>query len=297
MSARVRVSIVIPTFRRPGLLRRALASALAQTRPAGEILVVDDDGGGGRGAAVLGGRPCSAPEEGQGACSLDALARESGSRVKFVSQPGLGVAAARNRGIEESSGEVTAFLDDDAQASPDWLENLLRCLEETGAAGAGGPALPEWEKEPGWIFRTEKALSYMGAFSLGTERRRLEGPRDFLIGANCAFRREVFERGLRFRPPAWGGRDAFEDADFSRRMAAAFPVYYEPSAMVRHRIPARKLSLLWLAGCAFRNGAQKAAFQGRLSPRGLRDAWGIDGWISAFSASGYAYGRLRAVRS
>lgn len=261
-----KISVIIPTRGREALLRLCVESVLAQSLPAAEILVVDNGSG----------------------------ASDFGGAVRLLAEPKRGVSHARNLGIERSAGDVLAFIDDDAQADPDWLARLTQCLEETGAAGAGGPAVPRWQAPPPPRLKAStKTLSYLGAFSLGDSRRRLAGPRDFLIGTNCAFRRRVFEAGHRFKAPAWGRPDAFEDVEFSRRIAAAYPVYYEPAARVSHFIPARKLSLRHLAKTAFANGLQKAAYGGRLSPRGARDVWGVDGWLSAFSAAGFACGAAR----
>ncbi|MEX5218174.1 MAG: glycosyltransferase [Nitrospira sp.] len=49
-----------------------------------------------------------------------------------------GAAWARNEGLRRAKGDLIAFIDDDAIAPPDWLERLVRAIDEHGAAAAGG---------------------------------------------------------------------------------------------------------------------------------------------------------------
>lgn len=49
-----------------------------------------------------------------------------------------GAAWARNEGVRRAKGDLIAFIDDDAIAPPDWLERLIRAIDEYGAAAAGG---------------------------------------------------------------------------------------------------------------------------------------------------------------
>jgi glycosyltransferase involved in cell wall biosynthesis len=101
------VSVVVPTRNRAPLLRRSLASALAQVGASFEVIVVDD-----------GSRDETAA----------LLARFSDERLRVITLGNsLGAAEARNVGIHESVGEWLAFLDDDDVWSP---EKLRRQIEE-----------------------------------------------------------------------------------------------------------------------------------------------------------------------
>ncbi len=271
------ITVVIATRDRRDQARTCVESVLAQDPPPAEVVVVDNGSSDGT-AAALDGR--------------------FGGRIRIVREARRGVWHARNRGIDEARGDVVAFIDDDAVAEPGWLAALAACLRETGAAGVGGPALPDWEcPPPDYIARSAKALSYMGVFDLGPERRRLGGLRDYLIGTNCAFRRSVFDAGERLQAMGWGRSVGGDDFEFSRRIAARLPVYYEPRAVVRHRIPRRKPRLRGLAGLGFDAGLKKVLIGRGLTPRGVSDLWGVDGWISAFSVAGYSIGRARALLS
>jgi glycosyltransferase involved in cell wall biosynthesis len=100
-------SVVIPTYNRSGLLREAVESALAQTYPNVEVIVVDD------------GSTDDTPE---------VMARYDG-RVQYIRQPNRGVAAARNAGIRASRGEYLCFLDDDDLFLPRKIERQVHVLD------------------------------------------------------------------------------------------------------------------------------------------------------------------------
>jgi glycosyltransferase involved in cell wall biosynthesis len=106
------VSVVIPTYNRPELLKRALSSAINQTYPKLEVIVVDD------------------------ASSEDVepiIARFDDPRIKFMRhQKNRGATAARNTGIEHSQGRYLSFLDDDDEWSPDKIAAQMEDLASKG---------------------------------------------------------------------------------------------------------------------------------------------------------------------
>lgn len=101
------VSVVIPTYNRAHLIRRAIESILAQTAPGIEIIVVDD-----------GSRDNTA----------DVIA-EYGSRARYLRQENAGVGAARNAGIRLCTGRYVAFLDSDDYWLDFKIELQCRLLE------------------------------------------------------------------------------------------------------------------------------------------------------------------------
>jgi len=125
------VSVVIPTFRRVGLLSRCLDALLVQTLPPEryEIVVVDD------------GRTADTREAVE-ACASRAAAR--GTTVIYLqSTPGSrGPAAARNRGWLFARGRIIAFTDDDTIPAANWLAEGLRALDSGADAACGRVRVP-----------------------------------------------------------------------------------------------------------------------------------------------------------
>ena len=104
-----RVSVVMPTYHREDLLKRAIDSVLVQDFRDFELLVIDDG-----------------PSEKTAAL----LAGIGDGRVHYLPQPrNMGVAAARNRGMREARGEYIAFLDDDDEWLPGKLSAQVRCFD------------------------------------------------------------------------------------------------------------------------------------------------------------------------
>lgn len=112
------VSILIPCYNAAPWLAQTLESALAQTWPHQEIIVVDD-----------GSTDDSA-----------SIARTYASHaVRLVTQENRGAAAARNHALQHAQGEFIQFLDADDLLAPDKIEQQLRSLGAAAGQIAAGP--------------------------------------------------------------------------------------------------------------------------------------------------------------
>ncbi|MGC9198339.1 MAG: glycosyltransferase family 2 protein [Acidobacteriaceae bacterium] len=103
-----RISIAIPAYNAERTLRETLESALNQTCPAHEVLVVDDGS-------------TDRTEE---------MVRSFGDRVRSIKQSHQGIAGARNTAVREAAGDCIAFPDADDLILPAEIEKQLALIEE-----------------------------------------------------------------------------------------------------------------------------------------------------------------------
>ena len=94
------ISVVIPLYNKEKQIAHTLQSVFAQTFQNFEIVIVDD---------------------GSTDNSVEEVEKFTDSRIRLIRQANAGVAAARNRGIEEAQGELIAFLDADDEWKPEYL--------------------------------------------------------------------------------------------------------------------------------------------------------------------------------
>jgi len=174
----------------------------------------------------------------------------------------IGLLASRNRGAELASGEVVAFIDDDAVADPEWLAELDATYAAHDALAAGGRMTPEW------VAGEPRFLPAEFYFLVGvTHRGFAEGPREVrnTFGSNISVRRDVFENLGGF-DTAIGGRKGDShlqggETELGARLRAEYGrgVQYNPDALVAHKVFAYRTDPTWLAKRAFWQGYSKRA--------------------------------------
>jgi GT2 family glycosyltransferase len=111
--------------------------------------------------------------------------------LHVIESPGAGLSAARNAGWQSVTSPLVAFIDDDAIASPGWLEELVQAVDQHAADVAGGGIEPRWTGEaPAWyspMLGWVVGCSYEG---LPREPAKVRN----VIGCNMVFRRELLEQ-------------------------------------------------------------------------------------------------------
>jgi len=193
-------SLIIITLNRAALLQRTLQGLTRQTRQIDEIIVIDNG-------------PTRDTEQ-----VVSAFA------ARYVPEPRRGYGHARNRGLDEASGALIYFLDDDCVPEPDWADVLWNVLHSDTADLASGSRIPG---QPGLAARLEY-LSTDGpvlspALSAGAARH--------LSTSNLILRREVVAKTGCFDATL----TMCEDRDFTTRARKlGFRLRYEPKARVTH---------------------------------------------------------------
>jgi glycosyltransferase involved in cell wall biosynthesis/GT2 family glycosyltransferase len=240
------VSVVICAYTAARLpaLEEGIASLLSQTAAPGEIVLVIDH-----------------------ATGLLAECEERwGESVRVIpNRYDQGLCGARNTGVEDSLGDVVAFLDDDAVPAPDWVERLASAYSDRSILGVGGAVKPRWlEGRPGWF--PPEFDWVVGCTHSGMPRAR--EPVRNLVGANMSFRREVFKEvgGFRDQLGRVGGNAAgAEETDLCIRAGQRWPsgtVLFDPAVKVEHLVPGSRGSWSYFRTRCLGEGRSKAVLSG-----------------------------------
>jgi succinoglycan biosynthesis protein ExoM len=180
----IRVSVLIPTFRRPESFLRAARSVLAQEGVSGiELIAVDNS------------------PEGSALEAFRQIEAEATIAFQCAHAPKPGVAQARNAALALARGKLVAWLDDDEEAPPHWLASLIAVRNATGAQSVFGPVHAKAAQKTANAGFHEAIYSRTGP----TE----SGPIDHAYGiGNSLQPRLMFERdGFDPRADQTGGED------------------------------------------------------------------------------------------
>ena len=213
-SARPTVSVVIVTWLRPEYARACIEHLVALLPPPNEIIVVD-----------------------AGADTQTADVVADYGDVKRVAFPGGAghMTTARNVGLCNATGEVIAFVDDDANARAGWLEGLLEAFADPSVGAVAGRTcngVPGEESDGVGEIGLLRPTGELTANFAADPGRLVDV--DHGIGANMSFRREVLAALGGFRDD-FPGVALREDADmFLRVRALGWRAVFAPTAVVDH---------------------------------------------------------------
>ena len=195
------VSVVVCSFNGAATIAETLDAVADLDYPDVEVIVVDDG-------------------------STDETAAIAAARgVWLVRQANAGLSAARNAGMRAASGELIAYLDDDAYPDRDWLRYLVRSFLESDHAAVGGPNVPP---------REDPLVADAVAHAPGGPIHVLvsDTEAEHIPGCNMAFRREALAAIGGFDPQF---RAAGDDVDVCWRLQdSGMTIGFSPAAVVFH---------------------------------------------------------------
>lgn len=195
-SERPNISVCICTFKRPDLLKRSLDAVCAietEDRFTYSIVVVDND------------------REQSASTVVSEVAKNSAIAIKYCNEPKQNIAMARNKAVENATGDFVAFIDDDEAPVRGWLVTLYKTLLEYKVDGVLGPVNPDFgEGTPNWIIKGkfyDRPIHPTGMVLAWAACRT----------GNVLLKRELFnEEVMAFNPECLSG----EDQEFFRRKIA-----------------------------------------------------------------------------
>lgn len=238
------VSIIVCTFNRSAMLRGSLASLCNQrmaTNISWEVLVVDNN--------------CTD--------DTDRVTREAAKNLalplRCVREEKQGLSNARNRGISASTGRYLLFTDDDTRPRPDWAQTIWETFEKDSCDAVGGKVEIIWPVvKPSWF--ADELISSLAGVDYGQQEIELTTEKPPL-GANMAFRREVFDRVGGFDPELGriGGKllGGEETELFGRLCAAGMSGKYQPRAIVGHVIEQERIRKQYFRKVYFYGGQSR----------------------------------------
>jgi hypothetical protein len=235
------LTVVVCTRNRAALLRGCLECLAAQRLTAGtlEVLVVDNGSTDGTAAVI-----------------------SSHDDVRGVAEPTPGLSHARNTGLDVASGDLVAFLDDDARAEPRWAEALVGARSRWPAATAlGGPVVLQWSRPPPrWL--TRDLERWYSAVDHGPAARLLD-PDERPVGTNFAVVRDealaagAFAVELGRKGASLGSEEEVEL--LTRLLGRGGSTGWEPGARVRHLVAPNRMTRRWLLRRAWAQGCSDTA--------------------------------------
>ena len=249
----IRVSVVVATRNRVEALRRCLDGLEAQTvDPCSFEVIVADNG------------------SSDGTRELVERRLDGSGHLRYVFVGATGPSPARNAGMGLALGEIVAFIDDDAVASPQWLAALLdgHARWPDVAALSGRTELRFAGRRPSWLH--EGLETWYSARDLGAAPRVLEYECPW--GVNVSVRTDVAREIGGFDGTLGPGAHGWlvnEDIDFFRRVrAAGHALGYVPDALVMHEISQTRMSRRWILRRTLAQGRSDAILDARRATAG-----------------------------
>ena len=170
-----------------------------------------------------------------------------------------GISYSRTKGAELASGEIVAFIDDDATAKPDWIQRLVNVYKSTDAIAVGGDVRPDWQAKKPDFFPAE-FYWLVGCVEPGFAEDGEEVRNTY--GSNISYRREEFLKVGGYDPNTGRKGDKHlqaHEAPVGIRLRREFNkgMVFTEDAIVNHKLFDYRGNFRWLVARSFWQGYSK----------------------------------------
>ena len=256
------VSVLICTYNRARLLRETLRALSAMIPPPDvrvELVVVDNN-------------------------STDNTPLVIAEAARYLPIPIIGLresaqgkSFALNRGLRAATGDIVALTDDDVWPDPAWLARIVEAFRSRDVTFVFGKVLPRWGTLPPPELLTSKAQDIWGPLAIVDYG---DDPVDYVaestgqrlpIGANLSFAREALVTIGGWRTDLGKVNNTLisgEDHEIFMRLRRfnLYAGYYDPEIVVRHFVPAARLTRAYFRRWFFWHGKTQALMLDDLYP-------------------------------
>lgn len=189
---------------------------------------------------------------------------ENPAKLQYFYEAQLGLSAARNTGAAVAKGKIIAYLDDDAEASQQWLASLLSAFEQDEKiAIAGGKVTLIWPpgaRPPDWL--SDDLASGLGAYDLGDQLVYIEQPALTPRGLNYALRKSFLKEvgGFDLKLGRVGKNLLSNEEQQMTRLAldCGWQVAYVPTALAAHNVAPARMKLSWFLSRSWWQGISES---------------------------------------
>ena len=225
------LSIIICSYNRASYISDALTSLYCQSAglKAFEVIIVDNNST-------------------DNTKEVYAIWRQTNTngQFTFISETQQGASFARNTGAAIAKGEWVCFMDDDAVATPNYVENILKHIQnKPDAVGFGGRIIPKYiPSEPKWM--SYYVSSLVGNFDYAPIACAFENGK-YPLESNMIVKKSVYDKigGFNVNLPGVVGtlRIGGEGKElFYKILALGHIIYYDPAICVHHVVEVKKLT-------------------------------------------------------
>ena len=240
----MKLSVIIPTRNREKVLKKALESLTKQTleQKYFEVIVVDN------------GSTDNTKEV------VESFLEKIDNLVYiYDDNPGLHV--GRHRGLLASKSDILVYGDDDIEATPTWLEGVLKSFKDKNVVLVGGKNLPNFESTPPeWIKQlweqggNEKILGSLSIIDLGDEIKEISPY--YVFGCNFSIKKEILLEAGGFHPDGMpqeiikyrGDGESYVSKYIKEK---GYTVVYNPEASVYHLCSSMRMTKKYFAKRAY----------------------------------------------